>query len=1334
MASQGRLGLEHLALLAVEAEPEDPMNLPPGTVVASRFIIEQLAGRGGMGSVFQAQDMLSSGRTVALKLLHATGNPQALKRFTREAELLAELRHPGIVTYVAHGVADGHQPFLAMEWLEGESLAQRLGRQPLDVAQTLMLLRRITEALGTVHRRGIVHRDIKPSNLFLRSGRVEDVILLDFGLARHIVPSQILTGYAALLGTPGYMAPEQAANEVDLTPGADIFALGCVLYECLTGQPPFTAPTLPAVLAKILFVEPPPLSRRRQELSASWQRLMDSMLAKNPKQRLHDAASLQAALSVLDAGSPGGLPPPRMELASTAGLAGGAQQLVSVLLATPLVRAAEASTMTFSEEPPQGRQLLDSLRVELGDLGARVSLLADGSLLAMFLPERGVATDQASLAARSALLLKERWPEARVVLTTGRGLLSEGALVGEAMDRAGALQRSPGDSSASPAAHPMLDELTAGLLGPGFLLSRAQEGTFLLQGEHWSADETRPLLGKPTPCVGRERELAMLELAFAGCTEESSARALLVTGPAGIGKSRLRHEFLRRLERRGQPLLVLLGRGDPARVKAADSLLAQALRRLCSIQEGEQLAVRREKLARRLSQHLSPAQVPTTLEFLTELCGLSSPTDDSPRLRAARKDPTLMSAQVAWAWLTFLRAEFEHGPVLLVLEDLHWGDSLTVRLVDEALLELSECPLLVLALARPEVKTAFPSLWSRCLSELSLGKLSEKAGTRLVHEVLGANLPPSLTQRIIRQAGGNALFLEELIRAVKEGRGESPPETVVAMLQARLLQLEPEAKQALLAASFFGRAFWPGGVRMLLGEGNSAKELEHRLRQLVELEMIEPQPDSRFPGEAEFRFRHALLWDAAQELVPASHKPTFHQLAGQWLEQVGEPDLLVLAEHFQLGQEPERASHLYTRAVEKHFGMEELPQVLRWLEVAMISSTTSERSARLRVLRSCATLFSGDFERAFEIGQEVLPELKAGSSSWCLQLTFLLTCSLLSNNHATVVENGRRLLAAEPAADAVDSYVDAIWYLASLSACRGARQETMALLARAKEVSATQVESQALIRGMLAWIEGFSTYALEARPWRAWELAAHASRAFDETGLEYKQMSARTLEGLTLEALGDRAGAVEKLREGQELVRPLKRLTEIQLTDTHLALVLSGSTEEAHREEARTLALKWAESPGMHTGMAYIALAQVAADPREAEALARTACEASIILFQQLRARACLSRILLTQGQAAEARQLAMLGVQELEKTGSQIIGSGAVYLALAEACYAQGDIEAGDAALRQAVQCLEARASDIPNRVARERFLRQVPENARTLELAHQRAFSTSGMSSPHS
>ncbi len=1300
-----------------------PPVLPPGSVVASRFVIEQHAGRGGMGSVFQARDRLGSDQLVALKLLHATGDSKALLRFTREAELLAELRHPGIVTYVAHGVADDRQPFLAMEWLEGESLSQRLAREPLDAAQSLRLLRRITEALHTAHQRGIVHRDIKPSNLFLRSGRPEDAVLLDFGIARHVVPSQFITGDSALLGTPGYMAPEQASNEPNLTPAVDIFALGCVLYECLTGEPPFTAPSLAAVLAKILFTEPPPLSSRRPELSASWQRLLDGMLAKDPRQRLRDAASLQAALSVLDEAGSSSLPPPRGEASGPSRLAGVEQQLVSVLLATPTMPVAQAPTLASWEEPLQDPRRLDSLRMELEGHGARVTLLADGSLLASFLPERGAATDQAALAARSALLLKERWPEARVVLTTGRGRLSAGALVGEAMDRAGVLQRWLGDGSTLSTTQAAVDELTAGLLGPGFVLAPARPGAFLLQGEQWRADETRPLLGKPTPCVGREQELSLLELAFTTCAQESIAQGVLVKAPPGTGKSRLRHEFLRRLERQQRQVLVLIGRGDPLSTGSADGLLAQALRGLCGLSGGEPLELQRERLSQRVAQHLPANQAKEVAGLLGELCAMDFPEEHTPRLRAVRGDPQRMSTQVSRALVAFLKAECAHHPVLLLLEDVHWGDMLSLRLMDDALRELSEQPFMVLALARPEVDHLLPGPWARRLQEVQLRGLSRKAAARLAREVLGPQVPEALIQRVVEQAAGNALFLEELIRGVAEGQGEEAPQTVLAMLQARLGRLEPRARQVLLAASFLGRSFWLGGVRALLGQEFSAAEVEHWLQKLVEGEWVEPQPFSRFPSEDEYRFRHALVRDAAYGLVPDSHKATGHHLAGQWLEQAGEREPQVLAEHARLGQQPQRAIHFYTQAAEQHFERSDMPRTNRCVELALALGAREAELLRLRAIKASTAVWMGELAQLFETGPAVLAELKPGSLQWCWLINGLYLGHSVGCMWEQVDRLGQLLLSTRPEPEARVPYLEAVGIASYIIVWRGVHSTASAYLARLLELSAEAPPGSSLEQDWSTAIQGSFSLFYEGRLWQPSLWLEKAARGLLEMGLERAVTGAMVERSMALEALGDRAGAESQLREAVALARKLEQQLSNVYVVVHLALFLAGSSEPAHREEARALTQDGEiEHLPLFSGMLYLARARVAAhgEPAEAERLARQACEKlDGLFFYQLWARVLLSQMLLAQGRAAEARDVIAPDVQRLEALGGAALPTVSANLALVEACLAAGVPQEGEAALRRALLWVHERARELPDEAARERFLRQVPEHARVLELA---------------
>src|SRR5262245_57769322 len=162
-----------------------------GDVVADRFEIERLVGSGGMGAVYRGFDRVS-GDPVALKLLHGSGVEDEL-RFARECKVLSELQHPGIVQHICHGLTREGEPYLAMEWIEGEDLAQRLWRSSLRVDEIVTLGRRVAEALGVAHARGVVHRDIKPSNLLLPGGRIDLVKVVDFGLARVAGASRAVT-------------------------------------------------------------------------------------------------------------------------------------------------------------------------------------------------------------------------------------------------------------------------------------------------------------------------------------------------------------------------------------------------------------------------------------------------------------------------------------------------------------------------------------------------------------------------------------------------------------------------------------------------------------------------------------------------------------------------------------------------------------------------------------------------------------------------------------------------------------------------------------------------------------------------------------------------------------------------------------------------------------------------------------------------------------------------------------------------------------------------------------------------------------------------------------
>ena len=299
--------VDQLRALAAEPDDEDAertkdeplLGLRPGMVIGQRFEIRSVLGSGGMGTVYRAWDRQGAAE-VALKIGHDLDAP-ALRRFAREAEVLGSISHPGIVAYVAHGVTSQGVFYLAMELLQGESLHERLYREPLSIGETLAFGALVTDALAAAHAKGVVHRDIKPSNIYLAGGKLDHPRVLDFGLVRMGPKTSSLTQTGSFLGTPGYVAPEQVRGERIVDARADLFSLGCVLYECLVGDAAFKGSSFPDALVRVLLEEPVPLRQHFAELPLELVQLVDRLLAKAPGARPADALEVAQALRRLRA-------------------------------------------------------------------------------------------------------------------------------------------------------------------------------------------------------------------------------------------------------------------------------------------------------------------------------------------------------------------------------------------------------------------------------------------------------------------------------------------------------------------------------------------------------------------------------------------------------------------------------------------------------------------------------------------------------------------------------------------------------------------------------------------------------------------------------------------------------------------------------------------------------------------------------------------------------------------------------------------------------------------------------------------------------------------------
>jgi ATP/maltotriose-dependent transcriptional regulator MalT len=1262
-----------------------------GDVIGDRFEIERLVASGGTAEIYKARDRVT-GERVAVKCL--VGPQRA--RFEREARVLAQLDHPAVVRYVGRGETPDGEAWLAMEWLEGESLAERLARGPLSIADTIELGISVADALGAAHARGMVHRDIKPENLFLVGGDARAVKLLDFGIVRiGRLPRDTRAGM--VLGTLGYMAPEQAQSAATIDARADVFALGCVLLECLGGAPVFAADDLLGLLAKIVLDEVPRAATRREGVPDALDDLLARMVQKDPALRPRDGAVVAAELAAILAEDGDARPrpsAPRPELTQ------GERRIALVVLVGPGEASAPMDVLAAAVEARRGQ----------------LTSLGDGSLAAA-LAGAGLAEDRAAQAAECAVALRTLLPGRAVALAAGRSEAASGRPAGEAIDRAARLLRARSKlPPAQRAAAVAVDEVAAALLERRFELNEGPAG-IELTGERTTIAAARTLLGRATPCVGREREIGALVDVFERAVAEPAARAALLTAPAGFGKSRLAEELCARLEGRAE---IWVGRGDRSSAGSTYSVLASVLRHAAGLSAGDPLPLCREKLRARVARAVPAGDRARVAAFLGEIVGAPFPDDATPDLAAARRDAILMGAEVRRAFVDLVRAACAWQNLLIVLDDLHWGDLPSLGLVGAALDDLARRPLVVVGLGRPELYDLCPRLWAdHAAVELRLGGLAPDAAAALVRAALGDDVAADTVARLVDQADGHPLYLEELIRAAARGGGEALPETVLAMVETRLDRLPPEARRALRAASVLGEIFWTGAVAALLGD---AAEADRRLAELAAEELVVRRPGSRFAGEDEWALCHALVREAAYATLTDEDRRLGHQLAGEWLERAGETDAMVLAAHFEAGEDPGRAVGWYVRAAQQAFEGDDLDAVLARAARGEASGAEGEARGALDLYRAAALRWRGDPEGAVRHGLAALARLVEGGPLW-----FAAAREVILTANGAVLDEAVQRVRARPRDESV-----AAAQLAALAAAhgrmlaegRGAAAgeilqaiEAFAQLGAARDAAAAAAIHDA--RAQRAFFAGDASAFLRAAE------AARASlgRAGDRRGAAAMRLAigrARALSGapedaeeVLMAALAEATGlglAPLATRARIELAMVLARLGRLEearaLVDLAVEASARADTASARRDESAaraaraTILLLLGEEHGPERE------ARLAVDLAGDDAAARAT------------ALAALAEVQLSERHAAEALVTAR-AARAVARPDALDSAESRARLVEIEALSAIGDTTAAYAALDAARARLAVRAAVIGDPSLRASFLERVPEHARTLELA---------------
>ncbi len=1273
-----------------------------GDLVADRFHIEAEAGSGGMGVVYRARDR-QSGERIALKVLAQT-DPIDASRFERERAILAELDHPGIVRYVDHSRGTEHPAWLAMEWLEGETLAARLRRGPLGVAAAVRTVRDAASALGRAHALGIVHRDLKPANLFVLAEDPERVLVLDFGIARRTASdASTLTTTGTVLGTPYYMAPEQARGSREIDPRIDVYALGCVLYESLTGRRPFEHESVVAVLAAVLLEDPPSPREHSHAVPDALDALVLTMLSKRAALRpadgeqvsrllsemLDDEASLRASTS----------PTPRA-------LTGREQRVVCVVLVDGGGLVPEnGRTLATS----QGEDLAGRVRAVVEPLSGEVVTLADGSLVVT--PDTsGTATDQAARAARCALAIREAAPLVAIAIAAGRALVTGRVPVGEVVQRGADMLRGSGLAASPQRAAIRLDEAVASLLDDRFVI-RIEGGLPHLDGIAGEPDTPRDSRAGSPPLLGRDRELAQLLAIFDEACAEPIARLAVITGVSGCGKSRLLDAFLARVTSRGARIVSV--RADPLGESAPFSLAAELVRSAAGIARGEPLAERRQKLTR-LAERSAGMRLAV---MLGELCRAPFDVDDDPVLAGVRRDPVLRGDLERRAFEDWLELECGRGPVVLCVDDAHYADRASLGLLDGTVRLLGARPIVLLIAGRSGPDEAYAEVFSeRDPARIALGRLLPRAARALVERELALGtrvVDPDVAQQIVERGDGNPLYLEELARAVREGNTELPT-SVLAMVEARLAILAAETRRVARAASVFGVRAPDPGIRVLVGK----RPIDDALFDLVEREILSEERSTR--GDVRWlAWRQPLMCDAAYAMLTEDDRALGHRLAGEWLAENAEVEPSVLARHFELGGSPDVAARAWAGAAELALAANDLSGALGHAARGLALATDAGARATLLATLAEAHRWRAEYGPAFARAEEALACAIEGAPAYLAAASTFVSAALRLHRSAEISKLSARLEALDTTVSERPSQISLLCRLAShdLSVRDEAAFERRMTRADALAASLSRPDPIAS-----AWIRTLrASHAYEVGELDEFvEGTTLAVRDYVAGGDARDACNQRVRLAHGWLALGEPARAESELALALDDARRMGlRLVEgYALQNLGHARARAMRTPDAIRTLGRAIEIAASVGDAMLEAGARVYLAECALDADQIDDAMREAARAVALATGPLFAIAesVLARALARGGRHEEALARARAARRAVPASDSE--ADAHVTLALAECLAACGQNDDARATAASGLARVRARAERIGSLAWREAYLTRVPQHARLAAL----------------
>ncbi|MDB6159813.1 MAG: hypothetical protein JWO04_3519 [Gammaproteobacteria bacterium] len=916
-----------------------------GRRVAQYTVLEAL-GAGAMGLVHKARDE-RLGRHVALKFLpqHLAAQPDAKQRFLLEARAAAALDHPNICTIHEIGSTTDGQPFIAMALYDAETLQARLARASLGVYDALAIAQQIANGLAKAHEYGVIHRDVKPSNIMLLADGT--VKILDFGVA-WVADADAALNEGSAVGTAAYMSPEQARGD-PVDPRTDVWSLGVVLYEMIAGARPFAGDNTLALRQAVLKAEPLPAPALRSNLPGALDTLLRKALAKAPEQRHTSMAQMAAELAAcIECARAVTYAVSRAESAERLSAvddfsSGGERRRAAVLVSL----LPDYGSLVEHLTPPKLEEFMRRIGAVAADVAQRHGGLVNHAfgeeIVCLFGVPIGHEDDDLR-AVRAAVELHARVREMSTGLNNELSptfQLRSGVHAGLLLARK--LNDGPRRYEVTGAAVQLAGMLASAAARDAILLSPECQrliAPFVRTIPHQSLvcySESAPVtphrvIGESglqtrleaaereglTPYSGRRKELTTLEGHLAQA-RAGQGQVVLVAGEAGVGKSRLLHEFRARIDATNVRIL-------QARCSSYDGggpylPFAEILRAALGLPRHEAHGFPAENVIARIC-NLDPSLqlfVPLYLNVL------SIPNDAYPLQRQLRGDH--LQAAVPEALAAFLTAFGRQAPTVFLLEDWHWSDSGSREALRRLAEVIAKHSLLVIVTTRPDAQDRADSAYGGL--RLDIGPLDFDDSVAIVKGVLQVQrVSDELARRVYERTGGNPFFLEEVCRAlleqgaVAERDGEAIPakevgtlrlpDTVQAVIRTRLDSLDPDALEVLRIASVIGREFSNDVLVEVLGAERSP---ERAIEQLNAAGLIQ---QSELPPERGYRFKHVLTQEVTYDSLLGHQRRSLHHLIGCAIERApggrSEDQASLLAHHFALAETWTPAVHHGRRA------------------------------------------------------------------------------------------------------------------------------------------------------------------------------------------------------------------------------------------------------------------------------------------------------------------------------------------------------------------------------------------------------------------------------------